>query len=207
MSAAREPDTSKKTAAGADENFTPGFGLKFLRDGMRSANLVAMFGVDGQPSWNFFENTFSNHIPAARSTLLKLLVDKFATGSNVPQTVGISDFADFHQDGVKAENPLFPFSLQFEPNSAIKAMFTADYTSYFTDQLATIPEGSTLYKVNALSAPEATPVHIGDIVMDSKLTTSFFGDKYLFFKHQDMKEDLAIRPEWTSAVPVTNVLY
>ena len=53
---ALEPDTSKLNTA-------PGMGLKFLRDGMDSANLVAMYSVDGQESWNFFKNDFSNHIP------------------------------------------------------------------------------------------------------------------------------------------------
>lgn len=38
-------------------------GLKFLRDGVDSANLVAMFSVDGQPSWNFFENDWTTIIP------------------------------------------------------------------------------------------------------------------------------------------------
>ena len=56
LSLALEPDTSKLNTA-------PGMGLKFLRDGMDSANLVAMYSVDGQESWNFFKNDFSNHIP------------------------------------------------------------------------------------------------------------------------------------------------
>ena len=56
LSLALEPDTEKLTTA-------PGMGLKFLRDGMDSANLVAMYSVDGQESWNFFKNDFSNHIP------------------------------------------------------------------------------------------------------------------------------------------------
>ena len=35
----------------------PGMGLKFLRDGVDSANLVSMFSVDGQPGdWDFFSN-------------------------------------------------------------------------------------------------------------------------------------------------------
>ena len=49
LSLALEPDTSKLNTA-------PGMGLKFLRDGMDSANLVAMYSVDGQESWNFFKN-------------------------------------------------------------------------------------------------------------------------------------------------------
>ena len=51
-----EPDTGTVRTA-------PGMGLKFLRDGMDSANLLAMFAVEGQESWNFFKNDFSNHIP------------------------------------------------------------------------------------------------------------------------------------------------
>jgi len=56
LSLALEPDTEKLNTA-------PGMGLKFLRDGVDSANLVAMYSVDGQDSWNFFKNDFSNHIP------------------------------------------------------------------------------------------------------------------------------------------------
>ena len=51
-----EPDTGTNRTA-------PGIGLKFLRDGVDSANMMAMFSVEGQESWNFFKNNFSNHIP------------------------------------------------------------------------------------------------------------------------------------------------
>jgi len=42
--------------------------LKLFRNGVPSANTIAMFGVNGIPSWNFFDTKypFSNHIaPAA----------------------------------------------------------------------------------------------------------------------------------------------
>lgn len=34
----------------------PGMGFKCLRDGIESANLVAMYGLEGNPKgdWNFF---------------------------------------------------------------------------------------------------------------------------------------------------------
>lgn len=55
LSSATKPDS--KTP------LTAGFGLKFLRDGVDSANLVAMLGVDGQPgNWNFFANSFTTTI-------------------------------------------------------------------------------------------------------------------------------------------------
>ena len=64
LSAAKQPDESKSahSAEKAFDNFVPGFGLKFFRDGVASGNLVAMFGVNGADSWNFFKKDFSNHI-------------------------------------------------------------------------------------------------------------------------------------------------
>lgn len=59
---------------------TAGMGLKFLRDGIDSANLVAMFSVDGTPGdWNIFSKNFTNHIPAAQGSNQKALSLKFAT--------------------------------------------------------------------------------------------------------------------------------
>ena len=56
-------------------------GLKFLRDGVDSANLVAMNSVNGQPGdWNFFSKTFTTHIPDPEGPL-KALACKFATGT------------------------------------------------------------------------------------------------------------------------------
>ena len=44
-----------KPSADSGTPFTPGMGLKFLRDGKVSANLVSMKGTGGQPNdWNFF---------------------------------------------------------------------------------------------------------------------------------------------------------
>ena len=41
---------------------SPGFGIKFLRDGMDSADTVTMFSFDGQPSFNYFKNRWSIHL-------------------------------------------------------------------------------------------------------------------------------------------------
>lgn len=37
---------------------SPGFGLKFLRDGMYAADAVTLVSVDGQNSYNFFKNRY-----------------------------------------------------------------------------------------------------------------------------------------------------
>lgn len=69
-------------------------GLKFLRDGVPSANLVAMFSVNGQPDdWNFFSNTFVNHITPATSLKVKALEKKFSSATSFISEVGLSDFA------------------------------------------------------------------------------------------------------------------
>ena len=83
LSLAKEPDED-------DLNTIPGMGLKFLRDGMDSANLVAMGGLDGQESWNFFKNDFSNHIGSGSISNLPIKV-KFAKYVMHIQQVGLSD--------------------------------------------------------------------------------------------------------------------
>lgn len=70
LSAAKEPSESKKTAEQAFDNFVPGFGLKFLRDGVPSGNMVAMYDVMGTQSWNFFKQDFTNHIGMPGSVAL-----------------------------------------------------------------------------------------------------------------------------------------
>jgi hypothetical protein len=153
LSLAIQPDFTKTSASGADGNFVPGFGLKFLRDGQPSGNLVAMYGVDGQPSWNFFENTFSNHIPDPKGSGQQALASKFATATSKTNSVGLSDIATIGQNGQKVSNPKFPFELIFEPDTSVKNRFTSAFQKATFDQLETIPAGSTLYTVFAKSSP------------------------------------------------------
>ena len=69
----------------------PGIGLKFLRDGMDSANLVAMHSLDGQESWNFFKHDLTTHIPPP-GPLLSLIALKFSEATNFVQQVGFSKY-------------------------------------------------------------------------------------------------------------------
>ena len=45
FSSALKPDYTKTTAAGALGSFVPAFGLKFLRDGVHSGNVMGMYSV------------------------------------------------------------------------------------------------------------------------------------------------------------------
>lgn len=60
---------------------------------MDSASLVAMYSVDGQDSWDFFANDFTNHIGAVKSLTLKPVAAKFSTATDYVQAVGLSDWA------------------------------------------------------------------------------------------------------------------
>jgi len=81
-------------------------------------------------------------------------------------------------------------------------MFSDDYKgTYYTDQLASIQPNQVLYSVMAVEQPGELPTHIGDLVMTTKATTSYWGDKYMFFKHTDMREDVAFHPDWDTALP------
>jgi len=191
LSMAAEPDP-------AVLNTTPGIGLKFLRDGIDSSNLVAMFGVDGQPSWNFFANDFTNHIPAAGDQALVLLADKFATATPYVQQVGLSDWGEKGEDGQPEASPVFPFMLRFQPTGDFA--FDDAYHGDFQDDLSSIPEGSSLWRVYAMDQPAelgGSEQLIGELVSTSALVSSNWGDNHLFFRHQDMREDVEnYFPQW-----------
>ena len=94
-------------------NTTPGMGLKFLRDGQESASMVAMYGVDGQASWNIFANEWSNHIAAAEGAAVNALAAKFATATPYVQYVGLSDWAKMGEAGTEEAEVVFPFKMIF----------------------------------------------------------------------------------------------
>jgi len=192
ISLAKEPSENVLSTA-------PGMGLKFLRDGIESGSLVAMYSVDGQESWNVFANNWSNHVPAASGADVLALSAKFATATPNIQQVGLSDMARYGEDGVLVPDDSinYPYKLVFKPTGEI--VFPDQYHGLFTDDLATIPEGSTLWSVYAWSAPEQLGGEeelIGDIILRSPLVTSLWGDAHLFFRHQDMREDFILQPEW-----------
>lgn len=195
LSFAREPDTSSLTTV-------PGLGLKILRDKMDSANLVAMFSVLGQQSWNYFKNDFKNHIPPLASPENLAVGVKFSEATKFIQQVGLSHWSTHKENGEAVSNPVFPYCLRFHPTGDIS--FSDTYVRPFTEDLMSIPSGSTLYEVWALDKPTelgGVEAHIADLVLTSEVTTSLWGDQHLFFHHQDMHEDINLVPEWRQYTP------
>lgn len=185
-------------------NLAPGMGVKLLRDGVDSANFVCMFSVDGQDSLNFFANDFVNHIPDIKSIALKPLEARFATATDWIQAVGLSEMASYAQDG-SAETPVFPFSLRLSPGGAYSFPDTVSngYTD-FRDDLKTIQSGTVLYNVYAMDAPAelgGTEKQIAQIVTQSEMTTSNWGDEHLYIRHERVSDDFKYKPEWEPYVP------
>ena len=188
-------------------NLKPGMGLKFLRDGVDSANLVAMFSVDGQESFNFFENSWNTIIPDVKSILLKPVAIKFSSATDFIQVCGLSDMASYDQTGASVDAPVFPFKLRFEPSGEVE--FPSDKYYDYRDQLSTIQAGTKLFKIYALDAPEdlgGQETYIGDLVTDSEMTTSNWGDEHLFFRHQKADDDIKLQPTWGDYYPKFKLL-
>jgi len=200
-SIAHTQDISKSTAEGAHDNFVPGFSIKFLRDGASSANVQAMFSLDGQKSWNFFKNDFANHVGATSSFALRLLGLKFSTVTDYIQTIGLKDLAVVECNGQKSMSPKYPFMLIFKPNETMRNKFPDNYEQDYLEQLKSVEVGSELYDVYALDQPESHPTKIGTLKTTSKMVTSHWGDESLFFKHNHMEIDLKENPSWEAYIP------
>lgn len=201
MSAAAKPDPKSQPLA-------PGIALKFCIDGMDSVSLVSMYSVDGQSSWNFFANDFTNHIPAVTSASLIPLAAKFHTATDYVQAVGLSAWSQFEQTGVPVTDPVFPFSLRFHPTGEIEFPSTYSENNYYLDDLKTVKSGTTLYEVYGMSAPSELGGHeflIGDLVTTSDVTSSLWGDDHLFYRHQMTEDDIALKPEWKPYYPVYSI--
>ena len=112
---------------------TPGLGLKFLRDGVDSANLIAKYSLDGQEHWNFFGNEWSNHIPAPQRADLIPLELTYFTETDFIQAVGLSDMAGIYEDGSSPSELSFPFKLRFEPSQDLQ--WSTTYTEDVLDKL------------------------------------------------------------------------
>lgn len=196
LSTAKEPDYSKTKAEGALKNFTPGFGIKFFRTKVPSANLVAMYSVEGQSSWNFFKKDFSNHIPDTSDLFLKLLERKFQSAQDEGGVIGVKPLAQYDEQGNEEANVIFPFKLVFKPAENLRNKLTDEFSLTFFEQMNQVNTEDVLYEVFAMEKPGVELVKIGKIVMKSPFIPSEFGDKHLFFQHNFLEYDYKMHPEW-----------
>ena len=132
--------------------------------------------------------------------VFQVLGKKFCTASNCATKLGLSDLCSYDQDGTNAPDPIFPFKIQFDPADVHFQETRPDSMETFMAQFDTIEVGTSVYKVRAFSGPEDSEGSIlGNIVTTDKCVPSHYGDTKLFFKHQQLEDDINLRPEWATA--------
>ena len=161
-----------------------------------------MAGIDPLPNdnHNFFCCDLSNHNPSPTSVQSQVFTLKFGQASSCITKVGLSDAARYDQDGNEATDLVFPYKITLKPTGNVQ--FTVEkpptleaFQRQFKDK---ITPGMAIYDFYAHSSPyDVNGQKLGQIVVTEKcVDKSKFGDERLFFQHQKIEEDIALKPEW-----------
>jgi len=181
-------------------SFVASVAFKFLRDGVPSGNIFGICSLEGRYSYNFFRHDlYSNPVfPSLNESFaLQVVQRKFMEASDWGM-IGTSYLATFDEQGNKEQNPVFPFNMVFQGSKQAKALFTDSFVSSdLPVLLSKIPAGTLLYNVWA-EEPNQQPLKIGEITLQTALTSSDFGDNGLFFQHTRKEDDFQLRPDWVS---------
>jgi len=180
----------------------PGWSMKFLIDGVPSANMFSLVNLKGQSEKNVFVNPYTNHPeldPATAGLAEKALKAKFSTASQWPRFLGASYMAQYTESG-EAVRPVFPFELVFVGTAQMESQFegTDPYTTTFDRMFSGIRPGTVLLDVMARSDPDSDLQLIGSVVTVSNFVGSKYADETLFFEHTRMEDDFGLRPDWLS---------
>jgi len=185
---------------------TPGAGVKFFRTGRSSGNVVLLnqLAPIADSNYNFFSvpllNLIPEEMPASFKTKSKLILTKFCQAQDCPTKVGLSDLCKYDQEGNEAENIVFPFKVTLMPTGSVNFREEPSSNDEFYQQFDGIETGTAIYELRGHQSPDdAEGWVIGNVVTTDKCVTSLYGDTKMFFKHQYIAEDKALRPEWTEA--------
>ena len=199
------------------KNNTPGIAVKVFRDGCHSGNMVAMYGVDGQHSWNFFRYPMTTAVGEATSFKTDLLGKKFALAGMFPGRNGMSDFASrgAPKDHTYGDATNFPYVVEYHPPQELSERFGDEMTDemmqnnsdilaghkHMKSEMSTLSPGDVLFMVKVFANPwekenGAQPMTIGRIILKTNFVESSYSDDHLFFKHQRYEEDFVLRPSW-----------
>ena len=195
------------TSENDESGTTPGLSLKLFRDGMPSSNILAMESLAGQTSGNFFQYDFSNHLAPGTTPLLRYVDRRFSRYSCPSTRTGLSEIA-YSTEMINNPYPTaddyntvdFPYRIIFRPNATL----TDRYASYTPERslfetLTSLEVGTKLYDMYAVTGPAdgtELEVHVGHLELTRALQPSVLGDKVLFFRHQKVEEDYAMRPQY-----------
>lgn len=190
-------------AVDTTSGIAPGVGVKFLRSGVPSGNFVGLVALEPLPNnnYNFFAANLSNHIPAAVAASSQFLVGKFVQASSCPTQVGLSDICRYDIDGKKTSdsNIKFPYKVVLDSGSIHTPSSPSSQATLQNNILSAVAGASSLYKIYAYTSPTAS-FTLGSMQVDKDgCTNSAFGDASLFFKHDLIEHDWALRPDFFKA--------
>jgi hypothetical protein len=173
---------------------TPGLAIKFLIDGQPSKNFMAMYSLDGQEGFNFFENDFSNFVAPPQALPIKILAKGFSLVTSDPTKIDVSFLGTTEQNGaaVPSANAKGPMQIFLKPNKRELAFAQEEHD--VRDDFATIKPGTVLYSVYANVPGAREAQEIGKIVTTSRFVSSSYGDERLFFRHEAIDKHLPANP-------------
>ena len=155
----------------------------------------------GQTSYNYFAAPLFTNLMDSGFELEDIsgpVAEAFRPYTNFVVSLGNSDMALYSQEGVKAAEPNFPYSIRYQPNPAL-SYDDPEYTMTVFERMSAIPTGTVLYEVWARDAPSTLggfETKIAEIVTKSELTPSMWGDTKMYFRHTRHDDDFRYRPEW-----------
>lgn len=158
---------------------TPALAIKIFIDGQPSQNLQLMHSLNGQgTNTNFFAHTFTNHLPAPRGFIFNALNLALAVTGRDLRRVDVDHVSRVTVSGARVAG-VAPRQLAAVPLVSLPSNSRNDFRA----DLATIPAGTALYAIHGLDSAGVWQ-NIGTLTLDSTLVASEFGDKNLFFRHQ-----------------------
>jgi hypothetical protein len=179
--------------AGSQTNFIPGLAIKILIDHQPSINFHVMNSVDGQGSdRNYFSRVFSNILPDPTSLVGKLIDKSFETavrlmnhyladaGPVSAAELPLLQACQMETNGAGVRNVECPEQIIFTPAPEFRGLGLNDD---FRKDLASIPSGAVLYKVSVKKTRDAAEEVVGELITQSPLVASSYGDAKLFFQH------------------------
>jgi len=159
--------------------------------------MLAMYAMIPWNDNDFFKRTLSNRVkgPPKDSCEGQTLHKKLLEATPCPYETAVGQIGDKYVNGVSVDpdDVSIPFSLKFdspfEPVTELPENQLLPWHEVLKDN---IQEGDVVYHV--YQGYEGKK-HIADIVLDSELEYSPFGDEKLFFQHVRGEEDYKYWPE------------
>jgi hypothetical protein len=194
--------------------YTPGIAIKFYinsypdgnpakrypanQENPQSTNVLAMYSLDGQPSTNFFQNSFSNIIEYPTRPEMKLGASYFTASliamgakpnseESDPTVLSVDELGQFAASGHQMTGGKAPFRLTFKPTQAATELYGKGENNADVRQvLLKFKPGKILFDVYATDdrTPHGSPgMHVGWIVQRTEFKASSYSDQLLHFRH------------------------